>query len=58
MWPEQEGIDLTEDGAALLARLADGGMRDALSLLDQCAVGGGTGGPSPGCWTPWGWRAT
>ena len=38
----QEGIQLTEDGAALLARLADGGMRDALSLLDQCAVGGGT----------------
>ncbi len=38
----QEGIDLTEDGAALLARLADGGMRDAMSLLDQCAVGGGT----------------
>ncbi len=39
---QQEGIDLTEDAAALLARLADGGMRDALSLLDQCAVGGGT----------------
>lgn len=39
---QQEGIDLTEDGNALLARLADGGMRDALSLLDQCAVGGGT----------------
>ena len=38
----QEGIDLPADGAALLARLADGGMRDALSLLDQCAVGGGT----------------
>ena len=36
----QEGIDLTEDGAALLARLADGGMRDALSLLDQCAGAG------------------
>ena len=36
----QEGIDLTEDGAALLSRLADGGMRDALSLLDQCS---GTG---------------
>ena len=34
----QEGIDLTEEGAALLARLADGGLRDALSLLDQCAV--------------------
>lgn len=33
----QEGIDLTDEGAALIARLADGGMRDALSLLDQCA---------------------
>ena len=38
----QEGIDLTNDGAALLARLADGALRDALSLLDQCAVAGGT----------------
>ncbi len=36
---EQEGIDLTGKGAALLARLADGGLRDALSLLDQCAGG-------------------
>ena len=36
----QEKIPLTEEGAALLARLADGGMRDALSLLDQCAGGG------------------
>ena len=36
---EQEGIPLTKEGAALLARLADGGMRDALSLLDQCAGG-------------------
>ena len=35
----QEGIDLTEEGAALLSRLADGGLRDALSLLDQCAGG-------------------
>ena len=34
---EQEGIGLTPEGAALLARLADGGLRDALSLLDQCA---------------------
>ena len=34
---EQEGFTLTSEGAALLARLADGGMRDALSLLDQCA---------------------
>ena len=32
----QEGIDLTPEGAAMLARLADGGMRNALSLLDQC----------------------
>ena len=37
----QERIDLTPEGAALLARLADGGLRDALSLLDQCAAGGG-----------------
>ena len=34
----QEGIDLSGDGAALLARLADGGLRDALSLLDQCVT--------------------
>jgi DNA polymerase-3 subunit gamma/tau len=33
----QEHIALSSDAAALLARLADGGMRDALSLLDQCA---------------------
>ena len=33
----QEGLDLTADAAGLLARLADGGMRDALSLLDQCS---------------------
>ncbi len=33
----QEGIDLTQEGAGMLARLADGGMRDALSLLDQCS---------------------
>ena len=32
-----EGIALSTDAAALLARLADGGMRDALSLLDQCS---------------------
>ncbi len=38
----QEGIDLTPEGAALLARLADGALRDALSLLDQCAAVGGT----------------
>lgn len=33
----EEGIELTSEGADLLARLADGGMRDALSLLDQCS---------------------
>ena len=32
-----EGINLESDAAAVIARLADGGMRDALSLLDQCA---------------------
>jgi len=37
----QEGIDLTADGAEILARLADGAMRDGLSLLDQCAAVGG-----------------
>lgn len=39
---QQEKIDLTPGGAALLARLAEGGMRDALSLLDQCRAGSGT----------------
>lgn len=39
---EQEGIQLTPEGAALIARLADGGMRDALSLLDQCVGAGGS----------------
>ncbi len=34
----QEGFTLTEGAAALLSRLADGSMRDALSLLDQCAA--------------------
>ena len=37
----QENIDLKEDAAALLARLSDGALRDALSLLDQCAAAGG-----------------
>jgi len=35
---EQEDINLTGDGADLIARLADGGMRDAVSLLDQCSA--------------------
>ncbi len=33
----QEDIDLDDGAARILARLADGGMRDGLSLLDQCA---------------------
>ena len=32
----EEHIDLSPDGAELLARMANGAMRDALSLLDQC----------------------
>ena len=31
-----EGIDLTEDGARVIARVSRGGMRDAVSLLEQC----------------------
>lgn len=33
---EQEQFTLTADAALLIARLADGGLRDALSILDQC----------------------
>ncbi len=33
----EEHIDMDESAARVLARLADGGMRDGLSLLDQCA---------------------
>ena len=33
----QESIDLDDSAARVIARLADGGMRDGLSLLDQCA---------------------
>lgn len=32
----QENTELDEDAAFLIARISDGGMRDALSLLDQC----------------------
>ena len=32
----QENMELDEDAAYLIARISDGGMRDALSLLDQC----------------------
>lgn len=33
---QQENILIDEDAASLIARLAEGGMRDALSLLDVC----------------------
>lgn len=33
---EQEQVLLERDAALLIARLSDGGMRDAISLLDQC----------------------
>lgn len=33
----QENIDLDDAAARILARLADGALRDGLSLLDQCA---------------------
>ena len=32
-----EGIDITEEGAEIIARAAEGGMRDAVSLLELCA---------------------
>ena len=35
-----EGFGITDDAAALIARLADGGMRDAVSLLDRCCARG------------------
>ena len=38
---QRERIDLTPDGAELLSRLADGALRDGLSLLDQCSAAGG-----------------
>lgn len=33
---QKENVKLTEDAARLISRLSDGGMRDAVSLLDQC----------------------
>ena len=33
----EEGIDLSEEAARLIARQAQGGMRDAVSLLELCA---------------------
>ena len=33
---DKEGVKLDENAAELIARLSDGGMRDALSILDRC----------------------
>ena len=33
---EQENLVIDEDAVSLISRISDGGMRDALSLLDQC----------------------
>ena len=32
-----EGLELAPDAATLIARIADGALRDGLSILDQCA---------------------
>lgn len=34
---ENEKLQLSEDAALLIARISDGALRDALSILDQCA---------------------
>ena len=34
---ELEGMELSDDAAILIARIADGALRDGLSILDQCA---------------------
>ena len=39
---KEEGITLTPDAAERIARMAQGGMRDAISLLELCAGGGRT----------------
>lgn len=38
---ELEQFQLDQDAAMLIASMADGGMRDALSMLDLCAAKGG-----------------
>ena len=34
---ENENIEIDDDAALLIARIADGAMRDALSILDRCS---------------------
>lgn len=38
----EEGFTVTDEALSLISRIADGGMRDALSLLDQCIGHGDT----------------
>ncbi len=38
MVAQSENIELTGDGAEILSRMANGALRDALSLLDQCRM--------------------
>ncbi|WP_284242136.1 DNA polymerase III subunit gamma/tau [Paenibacillus glycanilyticus] len=39
---QEEGIEAEEDAIAYIARLSEGGMRDAISLLEQVAAFGGS----------------
>ena len=39
---KEEGIDITDEGALVIARVSRGGMRDAISLLELCAGSGRT----------------
>lgn len=36
---QQENVKLDETAALLISKLSDGGMRDALSILDRCVAG-------------------
>lgn len=37
---EKEGMEIDEDAAVLISRIADGALRDALSILDRCFSNG------------------
>jgi DNA polymerase-3 subunit gamma/tau len=41
MIAEAKNVKITERAATIMARVADGALRDAISLLDQCISGGG-----------------
>ena len=43
----EENIESDREAAALIARFADGGMRDALSLLESCSAGTADGRITP-----------